>query len=153
MENSITLSPVQKRQVYLPYLLLADETEEIINEYIDEGEMYAIEYEKQTIGVCLFIFPTPHTVEVKNFAIATEKQGQGFGKRVMNNAFQLYKEKGFHNMVVGTSNSSLANLAFYQKAGFRMDGIIKDFFTRYPEPIYENGIQALDTVRFSKRLT
>ncbi|MFD2923640.1 GNAT family N-acetyltransferase [Halobacillus naozhouensis] len=152
MESPIKLLLVQARQDYLPYLLLADETVEIINEYINDGELYAIVYNQQTIGVCLFTFPTPYTVEVKNFAIQPENQGQGLGKRVMSCAFQLYKERGFEDMVVGTANSSIANLAFYQKTGFRMDGIIKDFFARYPEPLYEDGIRALDMIRFRRKL-
>ncbi|UOR10965.1 GNAT family N-acetyltransferase [Halobacillus amylolyticus] len=153
MADSIKLTPVQNRNDYLPYLLLADETEDIIKEYINEGEMYSIEYNDKTIGVCLFTFSSPLSVELKNFAIDSSYQGRGLGKLVVKKAFKLYKDKGVHDMVVGTANSSIANMAFYQKAGFRIDAIYKDFFTSYPEPIYEDGIQALDMIRFRKRLT
>ena len=33
-----------------------------------------------------------------------------------------------------------------------MEAIEKDFFSHYPEPIYENGIRALDMIFFSKQL-
>lgn len=42
-------------------------------------------------------------------------------------------------------------LALYQKCGFRMTGIDKDFFVRhYEEAIFENGIQVVDMVRLSQ---
>lgn len=55
-------------------------------------------------------------------------------------------------MLVGTANSSIGNLAFYQKCGFRLCGIRRDFFLSYPQPIWENGIRALDMVMFERDL-
>ncbi|WP_248736981.1 GNAT family N-acetyltransferase [Neobacillus rhizosphaerae] len=79
-------------------------------------------------------------------------RGNGLGKLVVKEAFHLYKNKGLDKMIVGTANSSIDNLAFYQKLGFRMVEIKKDFFKNYPEPIFENGIRALDMVMFEKDL-
>lgn len=42
--------------------------------------------------------------------------------------------------------------AFYQKSGFRMLGIRRDYFADYPEPIIENGIRGLDMVLFERQL-
>ena len=36
----------------------------------------------------------------------------------------------------------------YQKVGFRMDHVRKDYFWYYREPIYENGIQIRDMLVF-----
>ena len=36
----------------------------------------------------------------------------------------------------------------YQKVGFRMDQVRKDYFRYYSEPIYENGIQIRDMLVF-----
>ncbi|WP_082232419.1 GNAT family N-acetyltransferase [Halobacillus massiliensis] len=146
------LKHVHNRKDYLPLLLLADENEDIIMEYINEGEMYVIQYQQNNIGVCLFTFPEANMVEIKNIALKEGEQGKGIGKAVIGEAFQLYKQKGYARMIVGTANSSLANLSFYQKAGFRFERIRKDFFLSYPHPIFENGIQALDMVVFSKDL-
>ena len=55
-------------------------------------------------------------------------------------------------MIVGTANSSIDNIAFYQKLGFRMAEIKRDFFKAYPTPIFENGIRALDMIVFEKEL-
>ncbi|MFD2132129.1 GNAT family N-acetyltransferase [Pseudogracilibacillus auburnensis] len=141
----------ENRSAYLNLLLLADESEEIINEYIHEGEMFAIEYENKIVGVALFTFPIELVVELKNIAIDPNYRGKGIGKLILSDACTIYQNRGYSKMIVGTANSSIENIAFYQKAGFRMSEIKKDFFKKYPKPIYENGIQALDMIMFEKK--
>ncbi|ETI70400.1 GNAT family N-acetyltransferase [Neobacillus vireti] len=143
---------MEKRNSFLDYLLLADESEEIVREYINDGEMFAMLFNGQIIGVAQFIFLQDGIVELKNIAIIEDYRGKGIGKLVIKEAFGLYKMKGLNKMLVGTANSSIANLAFYQKLGFRMDEIKKDFFKKYPTPIYENGIRALDMVMLERDL-
>ena len=61
--------------------------------------------------------------------------------------------RGGSYIEIGTGNSSLNQLMFYQKSGFRMKEIWVDFFTKnYEEPIEENGIPCLDMVRLYKAL-
>jgi len=44
-------------------------------------------------------------------------------------------------------------LAFYQRFGFRVDSILKDYFIiNYDEPIFENGIQLKDMLRLILKL-
>lgn len=148
------LTPVrlEKRIEYLNYLLLADESEEIVQSYINDGEMYAIDFEGNIAGVVLFMFHPNRIVELKNIAVVEECRGMGLGKAVINETFSLFQSKGLEKMMVGTANSSISTIAFYQKLGFRMAAIKKDFFKKYPMPIYENGIQALDMIMFEKIL-
>lgn len=155
MTKQISLHMVkqEERSSYLEYLLLADESEQVVNTYINDGEMYAILYEENIAGVVLFTFHADDVVELKNIALASSSRGKGLGKLVVNEAFNIYKRRGMSKMIVGTANSSIGNLAFYQKAGFRMAEIKKDFFKKYPEPIFEDGIRALDMVMFEKDLT
>lgn len=137
------------RKHYLPYLLMADE-EEIISGYINEGKLYLIHIGKELVGIALFIMIDIDTVELKNFAIVPEYRGKGIGKEVIPSFFKLFKEKNVKQMIVGTANCSIANIAFYQKAGFRMERVEKGFFLKYPSPIYENGIRASDMIVFKK---
>lgn len=45
----------------------------------------------------------------------------------------------------------MAQLYLYQKCGFRMTSIDRDFFVRhYAEPIIENGLVLKDMVRLSQ---
>ncbi|WHY78408.1 GNAT family N-acetyltransferase [Neobacillus sp. WH10] len=142
----------EKRNLFFDYLLIADESEEIVRAYINDGEMFSICCEGKIAGVVLFTFHSNGIVELKNIALTEDYRGKGLGKIVVNEAFDLYKIKGLNKMIVGTANSSIDNLAFYQKLGFRMVEIKKDFFKNYPTPIYENGIRAMDMVMFEKEL-
>jgi len=154
MESVLTLKEVSfgERRNFMNLLLLADENEEVVNEYINEGEMFSISFEDKLIGVALFITESTSIVELKNVALSPEYRGKGLGKEILKNAFERYRKKSFKKMIVGTANSSIDNIAFYQKAGFRIAGIRKNFFDKYSEPIYENGIRAIDMIMFEKHL-
>jgi ribosomal protein S18 acetylase RimI-like enzyme len=150
----LTLSPVglESRKEYLPLLMIADESEDAVNKYISEGDLYSIKRNGDLAGVILFTPVNDLTVELKNFALLSDFRGKGLGKALINHALSLYKNRGLKRIIVGTANSSIDNIAFYQKAGFRMYEIKRDFFLDYPEPIYENGIRALDMVMFDINL-
>ncbi|WP_188382658.1 GNAT family N-acetyltransferase [Ornithinibacillus halotolerans] len=155
MQNipKVTLEEVQvDRSRFLDYLLIADESEKVVKDYINDGEMFSIHVENDLAGVVLFTYHAEHVMELKNIAVAQKYRGKGIGKLVINNACQLYQGKGIKKLIVGTANSSIGNITFYQKVGFRMVEIRKDFFKSYPEPIYENGIRALDMVMFERVL-
>ena len=67
--------------------------------------------------------------------------------------YNLPKKKGYKKIEIGTGNSSLGQLALYQKCGFRITGIDIDFFIRcYQEEIFENGIQCRDMIRLTQYL-
>ncbi|MGX8177137.1 GNAT family N-acetyltransferase [Exiguobacterium artemiae] len=52
---------------------------------------------------------------------------------------------------IGTGNSSIGQLALYQKCGFRIVGVDLNFFLRhYEEDIIENGIRCTDMIRLSQ---
>ncbi|QHE53485.1 N-acetyltransferase [Pontibacillus sp. HMF3514] len=138
------------RRNFMNYLLLADESEIVVSEYINEGDMFAIYTGEVLVGVAIFTFHSDQIVELKNIAIDHIYRGQGLGKSVIEEACSLYRDQGVYKMIVGTANSSIANLAFYQKAGFRIAEIKKDFFLKYPEPIWENDIRAIDMVMFER---
>ncbi len=142
-----------ERAHLMKLLVIADESEEIVREYIDEGELFEVrDNQGATVGVVLMIAESANRVEIKNIAIAPEHQGKGYGKTVIEHICRHYAGHGFSVITVGTANSSIDNLAFYQKAGFRLTHIVKDFFAKYPEPIYEHGIRALDMVMLERKL-
>lgn len=59
------------------------------------------------------------------------------------------KLHNFKTIEVGTGNSSIGQLALYQKCGFRITGVDRDFFIRhYIEEIFESGIQDTPISRF-----
>ena len=71
----------------------------------------------------------------------------------MEYALREATEQGFVTVRVGTGNSSLSQLAFYQKRGFEIVAIDRNFFlTHYSEPIWENGIQCKHLLLLEKEL-
>jgi len=131
-------------------LLLADPSYELISEYLRRGECFVAEDNHNIIGVFVLLPTRPKTVELINVAVAEKFHGKGIGKQLVIDAIDRAKMKGYKTIEIGTANSSINQLALYQKCGFRITGIDKDFFIKhYDEVIYENGIQAVDMVRLS----
>jgi hypothetical protein len=53
---------------------------------------------------------------------------------------------------VGTSSTSLGNIAFYQKCGFRVTAVRPDYFWYHAEPLVEHGIPVRDMLVFTHEL-
>jgi GNAT superfamily N-acetyltransferase len=86
--------------------------------------------------------------EIEELGIAPERQGQGLGRRLIAWLGEEARRRGYRQMVVGTANSSLGNIAFYQKCGGRMDHIRPNYFRYYGRPVSEGGIQKIDLLVF-----
>lgn len=134
-------------------LLTADPSPRIVEEYLKRGECYIAECSRRIIGVYVLLPTRPETVELVNLAIIDELHGKGIGKTLIMHAIQIAREKGYKTMELGTGNSSIGQLALYQKCGFRIVGVDSDFFIRhYQEAIFENGIPCRDMIRLSQNL-
>ncbi|MTH53404.1 GNAT family N-acetyltransferase [Bacillus mangrovi] len=134
-------------------LLLADPSRESVEEYRNRGDCFIAENEQQIIGVYVLLPTRPGTVELVNVAVIEEQHGKGIGKRLVKDAIEEAKKRGYKTIEVGTGNSGIGQLALYQKCGFRIVGVDMDFFVRhYPEDIFENGIQCRDMIRLSQDL-
>ncbi|SRR6266540_1386770 len=86
--------------------------------------------------------------EIMELAVAPDRQGQGLGRQVVAWLVEEARRRGKRVVLVGTANSSIGNIAFYQKCGFRMDQVRKDYFWYHREPHYENGIEIRDMLVF-----
>ncbi|WP_054705089.1 GNAT family N-acetyltransferase [Bacillus sp. JCM 19041] len=138
----------------LELLLLADPSEKLVRSYVARGECFVLEKQNQIIGTYVLIPSRPETVELVNVAVDEAYHGKGYGKQLVLHAIEMAKEQDFKTIEIGTGNSGVVQLALYQKCGFRMTSIDRDFFLRhYDEPIYENGIQVIDMVRLSQDLS
>ncbi|MFB5268849.1 GNAT family N-acetyltransferase [Paenibacillus enshidis] len=134
-------------------LLLADPSRKLVEEYINRGESFVAEEDYEILGIYVLLPTRPETVELVNIAVAERSQGQGLGKMLVLHAIQTAKARGYKTIEIGTGNSSVGQLALYQKCGFRIVGVDLDFFIRhYEEEIYENGIQCRDMIRLSQDL-
>lgn len=133
--------------------LLADPSREMIERYIREGHTFVGMHEDRVIAAIVLVFTASDVVEIKNVAVLPEHQGKGIGSLLIRFAIEWAQKNGSRSIVIGTGNSSLTQLSLYQKLGFRMDHIIKDFFTdNYAEPIVENGLLCRDMVVLTRDL-
>lgn len=141
-----------ENEEYIPWnlLLLADPSQEAIKKYVSKSEIYIASIGNIIIGAYVLTKISSDVIELKNIAVEKKYQRKGFGKKLVLDAIQRTKDKGYKRIEVGTGNSSLSQLALYQKCGFRIVGIDKDFFIRnYKENIMENGIRCVDMIRLS----
>ena len=139
----------------VPYelLLLADPSMDIINDYIYRGECYVAYINNNIVGAYVIVKTRPLTLELVNIAVNVAYQGKGIGKGLIFSAIDTARGQGAKVFEVGTGNSSMYQLAFYQKCGFRIVGIDRNFFKiHYKEIIIENGIECIDMIRLSMDL-
>lgn len=134
-------------------LLIADPSRKLVEDYIKRGQCFVAKVDDGIIGVYVLLPTRPETVELVNVAVVENQQGKGIGKQLVNHAINQAKLLDFKTIEIGTGNSGVGQLALYQKCGFRINGIDRDFFVRhYSEKIFENGLQVVDMIRLSQDL-
>jgi NAD(P)H-dependent FMN reductase/GNAT superfamily N-acetyltransferase len=85
--------------------------------------------------------------EILYLGVDAAVRGRGLGRRLLQHAKDLLPSYG-RRLLVGTATSSLDNLAFYQRCGFRMSAVKQDHFD-YVEPgTEEYGIPLRDMIVF-----
>jgi GNAT superfamily N-acetyltransferase len=153
MENLLIRELYENEKLPMELLLLADPSESIVKSYINRGHCYIAEFNHSIVGVYVLLPTRPETIELVNVAVAEIEHGRGIGKQLVNHAVQTAKRLNYKTIDVGTGNSGIGQLALYQKCGFRITGVDRDFFVRhYPEQIIENGIHCRDMIRLSQHL-
>lgn len=139
----------ENKKAFLPLLLLADPSEEMIYRYLDRGALYALADGDRVVGAAVVTMEGEDLCELKNLAIAESCQGQGYAKLLLENLFFKYAQ-GFSRMRVGTGEPLRA---FYEKMGFVETGVIPGFFTNnYPEPVVDGGETLTDMILLERPL-
>jgi GNAT superfamily N-acetyltransferase len=90
--------------------------------------------------------------EILYIAVAEDRRGTGLGRHIIAAILAELPAHG-RELLVGTANCALDNIAFYQKCGFRMHSVKRDFFDYIQPPISEQGIVMRDMIVFSYQRT
>lgn len=131
------------KKAYIDLLLLADEQENMIDKYLERGEMFVLN-DNGVKAECVITKDADGIYEIKNIAVLPDCQRKGYGKRVIEFLFSYYSD--YNMILVGTGDVPSA-LSFYRKCGFTESHRIKNFFTdNYDHPIFEDGKQLVDMV-------
>ncbi|MEE4286734.1 MAG: GNAT family N-acetyltransferase [Mariniphaga sp.] len=140
----------ENKKQYLDLLLLADEQEDMIDRYLERGDMFAL-FEDDLKTVCVVVATDHETCELKNIATYKQYQGRGYAKALIKFISDYYKNT-FNTMLVGTGETP-AILSFYKSCGFEKSHRVKNFFTdNYDHPMFEDGIRLVDMVYLKKKL-
>ena len=138
------------KKKYIDLLLLADEQENMIDKYLERGEMFAL-YDDDLKSLCVVTKESEDIYEIKNIATYEKYQGRGYGKRLINYIFEYYKGK-CKTMFVGTGDSDYI-ISFYESCGFKISHKAENFFIdNYDHPMFENGKQLIDMIYLTKEL-
>ena len=140
----------ENKKQHLDLLLLADEQEDMIDRYLEDGTMYALD-DGGVQAICVVTDEGEGILEIKNIATRPECQGRGYGRKLIEHIKQTYKGQ-YRILQVGTGDSPLT-VPFYEKCGFVRSHYIKNFFTdNYDHPIFECGVQLVDMVYLRQML-
>jgi GNAT superfamily N-acetyltransferase len=104
-----------KNEIPYDLLLLADPSMKVVEEYATRGEVYGGFIGNSIIGAYVLIKTRPATLELVNISICDEYQGKGIGKLLIYDAIDKAKIQKAKTLEVGTGNSSITQLAFFQK--------------------------------------
>jgi len=88
----------------------------------------------------------PFDLEIKNIAVEQKSRGRGIGTAAITIVIDVARSRGFRRVIVGTADSSVGTIGFYERRGFRICGVRRGFLDAYPEAIVEDGIVAHDMV-------
>lgn len=133
-------------------LLEADPSVERVNQYLKDSLCYVAVRQNKIVGVCVLKPINKNKFELFNIAVLPENQKSGIGSQLLQFVLDRLKEKNIESVELGTGTFGY-QLAFYQRFGFRVDSILKDYFIiNYDEPIFENGIQLKDMLRLILKL-
>ena len=130
-------------------LLDADPSKKHVDDYTQRGQVFSLT-DTELLGIMVLIPTRPDTLELVNIAVSEAHRGKGYAQQLIAFAFEKAKEQGIKTVEIGTGSTGYEQLHLYQKCGFRMTWIDRDFFIRhYEEEIIDNGIVLNDMVRLS----
>ena len=140
----------ENKKDFLDLLLLADEQEDMIDQYLDRGVLFAL-YDDDLKSICVVTDEGNGAFEIQNLATVPPFQGKGYGRYLVHYVCDYYKENGTV-MVVGTGDVP-ASVRFYERSGFVFSHRVENYILdHYDKPIFEYGVQLKDKVYLKRSL-
>lgn len=137
------------RDSYKELLLIADPDWSNIQKYLYEGTLLAAYVENECVGVSHYMTNESLETEIYNIGLLETCRGKGYGKLLLQATIEDIRQYNNGSIVLGTGNSSIENIAFYQRCGFEITDIWFNYFLEaYKDPIFENKIQCKHMLRF-----
>lgn len=134
----------------IPWQLLldADPSKAEIRKYLRRGELWLAITSQGVVGVMVLMQTRADILEIMNIAVDPQFQSHGIGTQLLKFSKSRAKQLKMKKLHVGTGNSSIGQLIFYQRFGFRIFGVDRDFYVPRYGKVYRNkGVRLLDMVR------
>ena len=133
-------------------LLEADPSESMIMGYLTDSIIVEAKDDERLVGIYVLKEKADHIFELMNIAVIPELQGKGYGKLILSHALESAKNLGGKMIRLGTGTFGY-QVSFYQKAGFQVDAVEKNYFIDfYDQPVIEDGLQHRDRLILSREL-
>lgn len=142
--SSVDVQVVPADRAPMDLLLEADPSEEKVRAYLRHSTCYLARLNGAHVGVYVLRSLSDARIELMNIAVAPAHRRRGLGAMLLRHAIESAKRSGARRLELGTGTFG-HQLAFYQRAGFRVVAVEKDYFLKhYPSPLIEQGIQHKD---------
>jgi GNAT superfamily N-acetyltransferase len=127
----------------------AEEDDERISRALRDPacQAYAAMAGDEPVGAAVVRWSDREPSEILYLAVAATRRGTGIGRQIVA-AIQGELPAHGRTLLVGTANSALDNIAFYQKCGFRMYAVKRDYFDYIQPPLRDHGIVMRDMIVF-----
>ncbi|WP_444901805.1 GNAT family N-acetyltransferase [Microbulbifer sp. SSSA007] len=146
-QNTIEYTQIPEKDVPLSLLLVADPSKKHIRSYLPGSWCFAAIDTNHIKGICVANRVDTFIAEIFNISTSPEKQKQGIGTKLLEFSLSELTSKGIHRVELGTGTFGY-QLTFYQRHGFRVEAVIRDYFlNNYDQPIFENDLQHKDMLR------
>jgi len=140
----------ENKKEYLNLILKADPDINVVNNYLNSSDMYAIVEDKHVVSEIIITQVDNDTCELKNISTLDNYKGRGYASKLIQYVFNIYKSK-YKKMIVGTTENMIP---FYVINGFtKYHHTIKNFFTdNYSEEIWDGNLHCIDIYYYCKNL-
>lgn len=139
-------------EAYMPLLLDADPSRELVEKYLMKGKLWACADERGPVCEALMMPTAAREIELMNLCTREDMRGRGIA-HAMVRAMQQMHATDYDVMRVGTAYGFPNLQNFYESCGFTLIGIDRGFFVRnYAEPVMDSGRQCVDMARYAMYL-
>lgn len=140
----------ENKKQHLDLLLLADESESMIDRYLERGELFILD-DNGVKAICVVTDEGNGVCELKNIAVTPESQRQGYGKRLIK--YLLFYYSGNYNQMIAGTGDVPSSVGFYKSCGFEYSHRIENFFTdNYVHQMIEDGVLLKDMIYLKQEL-
>lgn len=137
-DDKLNIYEINPLNTPMDLLLLSDPSLKSINTYIKNSRVMVARKKSSIIGIIVFTKRSEATYEVVNLAVEERCQHKGVGRSLIKAVEAKMKALGAKKLIISTSNSSLRQLGLYQKLGFRIEDIEKNYYIKNYKDEYES---------------